>query len=144
MHFQEHTHVKVLLPHWFDDAVRLGMGGLSVDPYEWPDPLLMRAVPGEAGENEGNGDPAKKLRTLDAGKRTLYKTAVWAPDSEIPLVAASGNDVWGGRKILLSPSLELRGGRREAVETGIRRAGYVCYIFGNIFMIGILGVGAPS
>jgi len=135
MHFKEHTHVKVLLPHWFDDAVKLGMGGLSVEPYEWPDPPLMRANPGATveggGEGEGNGDAAKKLRKLDAGKRTLYKTALWTPGSDIPPLTSPGRDVWGGRKILLSPSLELRGGRREAVESGIRRARQVYISFGN-------------
>ena len=34
------TQVKVLLPHWFDDSVRLGICGLSTMAYEWPEPTF--------------------------------------------------------------------------------------------------------
>ena len=50
MHFREETGVNIILPHWFDDAVRLGMGGLSTDVYEWPDPEMLRNPLGVGGQ----------------------------------------------------------------------------------------------
>lgn len=124
----------MLLPHWFDDAVRLGLGGLDTTPYEWPDPVLLRG-PGEADK----GDAAKKAasRKLDVEKRVLYKTAsLWTPSSPLPPVVlpsssssespqreAPTKDVWQGRRVLLGSSLELVGGRKEAVEAGVKRGG---------------------
>lgn len=127
----------MLLPHWFDDAVRLGLGGLDTTPYEWPDPVLLRG-PGEADNND-NDDTAKKSasRKLDVEKRVLYKTAsLWTPSSSLPPVVlpsssssespqqeAPTKDVWQGRRVLLGSSLELVGGRKEAVEAGVKRGG---------------------
>ncbi|KAF9463519.1 hypothetical protein BDZ94DRAFT_1308637 [Collybia nuda] len=139
LHFQEHTHVKVLLPHWFDDAVRLGLGGLDTTPYEWPDPILLKG-PGSIDKNDKE-ESAKKVATrkLDAEKRVLYKTAsLWTPKSPLPPVVLPSSsssesprqeiqakDVWQGRRILLGATLELVGGRKEAVEVGIKRGGGV-------------------
>jgi len=102
----------VLVPHWFDNAVRLGMGGL----------------------------PTKSDLELDSTKRTVYATvAVFTPsmghtttsiDVDAPLAAlgqpetaASTQAVWKGRKVLPSRTLELYRSRREAVQLGIQRAG---------------------
>lgn len=30
MYFQTDTHMKVVLPHWFDDSVKLRVGGLTL------------------------------------------------------------------------------------------------------------------
>jgi hypothetical protein len=122
----------VVLPHWFDDAVRLGMGGLSIAPYEWPDPPLLK---GKHGVNYG----AKKDdgTEQDEAKKSLYATAVMytpAHGSSPPIRPPSPggmdmdnnthlNNVWGGRRILLSRTLRLFAGRRDAVEVGIRRSG---------------------
>src|ERR1700720_1817684 len=35
LHFRDHTNVKVILPHWFDDSVRLGYAALETELYEW-------------------------------------------------------------------------------------------------------------
>lgn len=125
MHFQEYTKVKVILPHWFDDAVRLGMGTLPTAVYEWPDPKILRALPEGAtiGEGEDPNGSAMKMKKLAAEKKALYRTTLWTPGHEVPVgQVGQSKDIWQGRKILLSPSLELTGGRREAVEAGIRRA----------------------
>ncbi|TFK17473.1 hypothetical protein FA15DRAFT_761050 [Coprinopsis marcescibilis] len=42
MHFKPQTGVKIVLPHWFDDCVRLGLPNLDTTPYEWPNPPLLR------------------------------------------------------------------------------------------------------
>jgi hypothetical protein len=109
------TKVKVLLPHWFDDAVRLGIGALPTTEYEWPNPRILRVA------QELQDDDVKKSK-MAAAKKTLFKTAVWTSGEEVPVGAAKQRDIWRGQKILLSTSLELTKGRREAVEAGIERA----------------------
>ena len=116
MHYKQHTGVHVVLPHWFDDAVRLGMGNLPTTEYEWPEPRLLNPM----GEKSGLGKKA------DKDKRMLFKTALWTPGKELPASSGGlGRNIWGGRRILLGASLQLTSGRREAVEAGIRRAGGV-------------------
>ncbi|KNZ74024.1 BRCT-containing protein 1 [Termitomyces sp. J132] len=137
MHFRNDTHVKILLPHWFDDAVRLGIGGLDTTPYEWPDPPMLRAHGAEDGEG-AKGDAMKRsaLRKLDNEKKSLYRTVdllfPGAPlpndeermsESTIESPRGKSKNVWEGRRVLLGRSLELSGSRRDAVEAEIRRAG---------------------
>lgn len=117
MHFKETTGVKVLLPHWFDDAVRLGIGSLPTEEYEWPSPALLRRDP-----NENDEDLQKrKLAKVDGEKKLLYKSTSWVP-GENPLKPES-RDVWKSKRIILASSLDLHGGRRDAVRSGIVRAG---------------------
>ena len=147
LHYQEQTHIKVLLPHWFDDAVRLGIAALDTSPYEWPEPVVLNGpavnvptngVEGEDKDKEKEEAIKKATRKLDADKRTLYKTAsLWDPNDPLPIssepssstsssaspVDTRTKNIWQGRRVLLSSTLELMGGRREAVEVGIVRAG---------------------
>lgn len=134
LHFQEHTKIKVLLPHWFDDVVRLGMRGLDTSPYEWPDPVILRADP------MGIGDVKRDSQKLDGQKKSLFKTALMSfdgdddgeskgidEDAQDPVA----NEVWLGRKIVLSLGLGLREQMREAVAVGIRRAKGVVLLPGS-------------
>ncbi|KAF8058683.1 hypothetical protein FPV67DRAFT_1523362 [Lyophyllum atratum] len=141
LHFQEHTQVKVLLPHWFDDAVRLGLAHLDTTPYEWPDPPFLRSLAGNDNEKDTakeREDAVKRaaLRKLDSEKKTLYRTAELLtpgaplPNGVDPSSQSSGavspkkaKNVWQGRRVLLGRSLVLVDGRREAVEAEIQRAG---------------------
>lgn len=146
LHFQDQTRIKVLLPHWFDDAVRIGMAALDTSPYEWPEPVVLKGPPtpvvgGEGVDKDKEKEEAikKATRKVDAEKRALYKTAsLWTPADPLPMSAeptsstlsvaspvASTKNVWQGRLVLLSSTLELVGGRKEAVEIGITRAGGV-------------------
>ncbi|KAG6825628.1 hypothetical protein H0H92_003009 [Tricholoma furcatifolium] len=136
LHFREDTHVKILLPHWFDDAVRLGTGVLDTTPYEWPDPPLLRPYAGQEGES-AKADAMKRsaLRKLDADKKTMYRTTdLLLPGAPLPTEEETsqsssesprrkGKNVWDGRRVLLGRSLELSGSRRDAVEAEIVRAG---------------------
>jgi hypothetical protein len=72
----------------------------------------------------GAGDVAAAERKvkLTTEKKILFNSALWTPGKEIPLPPQGQRDVWKGRRILLSPSLELTAGRREAVQVGIVRA----------------------
>ncbi|KAK0461234.1 uncharacterized protein EV420DRAFT_1531024 [Desarmillaria tabescens] len=114
MQYQEVTRINIILPHWFDDVIRLGMGSLDVAIYQWPDPPYLKDT------QQSNLDDAKKLRKLDPDKKVLYKTALLRPDSDLSGIPVK--NVWEGRRVLLSTCLELSEGRREAVEKSIRMA----------------------
>lgn len=156
MHYREESGIRIVLPHWFDDAVRLGMGNLPTKPYEWPDPELLKGADGLISEKENIKAKGKAaLADLEQNdiKRNMYATAViFTPnlgrssppaESDISLVlskvpgpknGAHGlnhqqTQVWRGRRIILSRTLELYKGRREAVQAGIERAGGVVLRF---------------
>jgi hypothetical protein len=119
MHYQSTTGIKVLLPHWFDDAVRLGFGGLPTEKYEFPDPAVCQP-PSSAGL-------AKVGSSVE--KRALFKSTLWNENAEEdlpPSITRAGDtatDVWKRRKILLGTGLGISAPRRAAIEAGIERAG---------------------
>ncbi|KAL1658835.1 hypothetical protein GGF50DRAFT_66503 [Schizophyllum commune] len=96
MHNKRDTGMIVLLPHWFDDVIRLGTGKLDTKPYEWPEPAVLA----------GGGKPSGKL---DKEKQQLLATAT----SETVPKSRAG-EVWAGKKLHLAEDLEL-GERREHV-----------------------------
>lgn len=123
MEHQETTKIKVLLPHWIDDATLLGLK-LPTAPYEWPDPKVLHSPP---SEDEAKKEKAEsRSRKLSGAKRAFYKTANWDPDKGGPFpgpVEPLGEKVWRGRKLLLSPSLGLEDERRRALEVVVEAAG---------------------
>ncbi|KAJ7251513.1 hypothetical protein B0H12DRAFT_1119330 [Mycena haematopus] len=123
MQYQDTTHVKVLLPHWFDDAIRLGSGKLPTLPYEWPDPKVLHPLP--SVEEAKIEKTARSSRKLSVSKHMYYKTALWNPDKggPFPGPAEPVAKVWDGRKILLSSSLGLEDERRRVVEEVVKVAG---------------------
>ena len=123
MHFKEQTHVHVLLPHWFDDSVRLGARGLSVESYEWPDPPYLRS-PFEIEKGSAKSKELDAAPELD--KKTLYRSMV---SDEYNALPSQVRKIWDGRRILLSPSLELTSSRRKAVEAGVARCGGIIVPF---------------
>ncbi|KAJ6590014.1 hypothetical protein DFH09DRAFT_1274284 [Mycena vulgaris] len=116
MSHRDQTHLKVLVPDWFDNSVVLGLPDLSTETFEWPDPEVLKRRPATPTDLL----QVKKLQrnSLSPQKKALYKTASWDPSK--PMLATK--DVWGGRRILLSTTLELTGSRRKIVEDGIRQA----------------------
>ncbi|KAJ7096238.1 hypothetical protein C8R44DRAFT_683728 [Mycena epipterygia] len=119
---QEDTKMKILLPHWFDDAVRMGFGKLSTNPYEWPDPQVLHPLPDEV---EGKKEKTERSsHKLGDSKRAFYKTANWDPDKGGPFPGpAEPKPVWDGRKVLLSSSLGLEHARRRVIEEAVEAAG---------------------
>ncbi|KAA1476350.1 hypothetical protein DENSPDRAFT_807059 [Dentipellis sp. KUC8613] len=122
MHFQKDTRMKVLVPHWFDDSVRLGIRGLPTAMYEWPDPAVLKSGKGVDALAESAGTDSRAQGRLSGEKKTLYKTALMAAGQE-GQVARTERDIWRGRRILLSSDLELSDGRKGVVEAGIIRTG---------------------
>ncbi|SJK97533.1 uncharacterized protein ARMOST_00785 [Armillaria ostoyae] len=92
MEYQEVTRINIILPHWFDDVVRLGMGSLDTAIYQWPDPAFLKDT------QQSNLDDAKKIRKLDPNKKVLYKTALLRPDSDISGIPVK-NAVRAGKTI---------------------------------------------
>ncbi|KAG6371485.1 hypothetical protein JVT61DRAFT_9520 [Boletus reticuloceps] len=118
LHFAPQTNMCILTPHWFDDAVRLGRR-IPETPYTWPDPPVLR--PGVTLDVDD--DP---LAT--EGKRRRKPAADTDAEAGDDTNASNEGEhvrVWAGRRVLLSPSLELAGGSRRAIEARIQRAGGV-------------------
>jgi hypothetical protein len=118
MHFAPHTHMSVLTPHWFDDSVRVGRR-VPEGPYLWPDPKVLQ--PGIQVTMDDDdveiGESGKKKRKRSG------ETGLSSPIATEGADRREGVNVWAGRRLLLSRSLELGQGHREAVEANIQRAG---------------------
>jgi hypothetical protein len=120
LEYSPQTGLKIVVPHWFDDSVKLGVRDLDTTPYEWPDPQVLKN-PGKLKSQ----DASKKTRQLDPKKEAMLKIAAWSPSSKIPQIERK--KVFVGRKILLSTTLELDD-RRQGIEAGIERSdGEVVY-----------------
>ncbi|KAF9231646.1 BRCT domain-containing protein, partial [Melanogaster broomeanus] len=118
LHFAPQTHMCILTPHWFDDSIRLGRR-LPETPYTWPDPPILRPGAVLAIEEDPNINDGKRKR------KKAVDQDVEIEEGPSPSIGGEKEKVWGGRKILLSHSLELSQGSRETIEAGIRRAGGV-------------------
>ncbi|KAJ7725655.1 hypothetical protein DFH07DRAFT_1066876 [Mycena maculata] len=118
MNYRDETHIKVLVPLWHDHSVLFGRSDLSTECYEWPDPVAMRPsfeVPSPTKQQQRNSTSPKK--------KVFFTTTAWDSDpSQAKVPISERNNVWGGRRILLSTSLELTGPRRQIVEDGIRNS----------------------
>jgi hypothetical protein len=125
LRYQKETQVKVLVPHWFDDSVRLGIRGLSATAYEWPEPAILTLGKSSPDTDEVGNDLLRPQSKLPRDKRALYKAVLMTAEQETKLGQAETRDIWGSRRILLSPDLELSEGRRKAIEAGITRLGGV-------------------
>ncbi|KAI0278529.1 hypothetical protein BC826DRAFT_649275 [Russula brevipes] len=125
LRYQKDTQVKVLVPHWFDDSVRLGIRGLSATTYEWPEPAILTLGKSSPDTDEVGNDLLRPQSKLPRDKRALYKAVLMTAEQETKLGQAETRDIWGSRRILLSPDLELSEGRLNAIEAGITRLGGV-------------------
>ncbi|KAL5518345.1 ESC4 [Sanghuangporus vaninii] len=114
MHYATATRVKVVLPHWFDDCFKL-LVRLPEDPYVWPDPPLLRT------------NYALSKARLDPSTKALVKASVLEEESANKITAQvrSDRNIWHGKRILLSSTLNLADGRRGAVESSVKRSGGV-------------------
>ena len=123
MHHQKDTQVKVLVPHWFDDSVRLGIRGLSTAAYEWPEPTILTFGKPSPETGEVGDSLLRPQNKLSRDKKALYKAVLMTAEQEMKLGQAEKRDIWGSRRIILSPDLDLSDDRRHAIEAGITRSG---------------------
>ncbi len=119
MHHQNETGVKVILPHWFDDCMRIGRGSVELPRYQWPDPPLLQAP--------GTTEPPKRSQNVDSWKRALFKTA--AADTNYDLSKTGHRPIWGQRRLLLSRNLGITPERKDAIESAIENSGGIVIRF---------------
>ncbi|KAL8680253.1 MAG: hypothetical protein Q9224_000442 [Gallowayella concinna] len=103
---------KIVLPHWFDDCLRIGKR-LEEDPYMLPNPEVLRTKP---------GDPIIETKRVD------MQGASSTQPSELPRVLDSHRsgtrrlDVLKGKKVMLCDDLNigshLRGTIEELIDNG--------------------------
>ncbi|KDQ26961.1 hypothetical protein PLEOSDRAFT_168763 [Pleurotus ostreatus PC15] len=127
-HMAKHAQVqelsmKILLPHWFDDAVRLGTGSLPTEEYEWPEPKILKPSHTKDTGLQITKD-TKKMERTPASKRALIRSQLWTPDASTPMPKPSKN-IWGSRRVLLSYTIGLSPERQLTLESTIERAGGV-------------------
>ncbi|RPD54429.1 hypothetical protein L226DRAFT_493972 [Lentinus tigrinus ALCF2SS1-7] len=116
MHHRAQTKMRVLVPHWFDDTVRLGIRDLPTRNYEWPEPRVFQQRPeGRTSQEDVDYEPPPE-------RMMLYETASLSNEDQKKLRPASRN-VWKGKRLLLGLSLELSDSQRRALHTDIRRQG---------------------
>ena len=116
MHYREQMHVCVVVPHWFDDTVRLGIRDLPTESYEWPNPRVFGDRPeGRTSQEDIDYEPP-------AERMMLYETASLSLSDQKKLKPAQRN-VWNGKRLLLGLSLDLSGQQRNALYADIRRQG---------------------
>ncbi|KAM5536688.1 hypothetical protein V8D89_009615 [Ganoderma adspersum] len=116
MHYREKSGIRVLVPHWFDDTVRLGIRDLPTRNYEWPEPRVFQPRP------EGRTTQEDEEYSPPPGRTVLYDTASFDNDEQRKVRPASRN-VWKGKKLLLGLSLDLSDHQRRALAADIRRQG---------------------
>ena len=116
MHYREKSGIRVLVPHWFDDTVRLGIRDLPTRNYEWPEPRVFQQRPeGRTREEDEEYEPPPE-------RMVLYDTASLDNDEQRK-VRPAARKVWKGMKLLLGLSLDLSDHQRKALSADIRRQG---------------------
>ncbi|KAI0646001.1 hypothetical protein C8Q79DRAFT_967346 [Trametes meyenii] len=116
MHYKDKVDICVLVPHWFDDTIRLGIRDLPTKNYEWPEPRVFQQRPeGRTPQEDVDYEPPPE-RTM------LYDTSSLSNDEQSKLKPAARN-IWNGKRILLGLSLGLSAPHRRAIGTDIRRQG---------------------
>ncbi|KAH8102204.1 hypothetical protein BXZ70DRAFT_986996 [Cristinia sonorae] len=103
--------LTVVVPHWFDDCVRVGQL-IETGPYEWPEPKVLEASWGKEGTERTKSRSPQKL---PADKDAVYASVF--QEGPVP----SPKSVWKGLKLMLS--LDLTDSQRAAHEADIIREG---------------------
>jgi hypothetical protein len=62
-----HFAADIVLPHWFDDVVNLGVRGLPTVKHEWPEPKYLR----------------RRMVWVRVGRRGARKKSVDQRDEEV-------------------------------------------------------------
>ncbi|KAF4164466.1 hypothetical protein CNMCM6936_009048 [Aspergillus lentulus] len=104
--------IKIVLPHWFDDCLKLGRR-IDERPYTLPDPEILRA---------GTDAPIRSSENRDIiGASTLEPTNL--PASIVTAHPRPNLDVFQGKKIMLSADLGIGIHLTNTIVEVIRDAG---------------------
>ncbi|KAJ5730011.1 uncharacterized protein N7483_004519 [Penicillium malachiteum] len=101
---------KIILPHWFDDCLKLGQR-IDERPYILPDPEILRAGP----DDPIRGNVNKSL----AGASTPEPAALPTPNDDERMTPS----VFDGKTIMLSPDLGVGSRLLDSIETVIKQGG---------------------
>ncbi|KAJ5280973.1 hypothetical protein N7478_006345 [Penicillium angulare] len=104
--------IKIILPHWFDDCLKLGQR-IDERPYILPDPEILRADPDDPIRGFGN----KGL----AGASTPEPAAL--PTQSNGVEGTNQRNVFDGKCIMLSPDLSIGTHLLESIEAVVKRGG---------------------
>ncbi|BCR82874.1 uncharacterized protein ACHE_10276A [Aspergillus chevalieri] len=104
--------VKVVLPHWFDDCLKLGRR-IDERPYTLPDPEILRAAPNAPIRSSENRD----IIGASTPAPSTLPTPVASPDTRLHL------DLFGGKNIMFSKDLGIGSHLRETIEEIITEGG---------------------
>lgn len=115
IHFKGDMGLTVVVPHWFDDCVRLGQI-IDPEPYEWPEPKVFEATWGKETEDKDRAK-SRSPQKLPSEKDAVYASVFQKGPVPTP------KSVWRGLKLMLS--LELSKSQRAAHEADIEREGGV-------------------
>ncbi|KAF8335877.1 uncharacterized protein EI90DRAFT_3287772 [Cantharellus anzutake] len=127
-------HPYIVTPHWFDDSIKCRRRQ-NVDQYLFPDPDVLRSgFSLDSWEFRRNSEMRVIWRTdfVDYPTQRLFgATSALQAQNEKQLIvvrtewrASHPNDnIWDGRRVLLSSLLQMGKGRRQAVESELVKAG---------------------
>ncbi|TFY50748.1 hypothetical protein EVJ58_g10905, partial [Rhodofomes roseus] len=121
LHFKEKTGMLVLVPHWHEDSIRLGIRSLPTAEYEWPEPAVFRGDWSTSKQDAAAGEVPPQYR-VTGEKKPFFDTAL-AAGNDLPVTRAPAHNIWNGRRILLGMSLRFSERQRHAHEEDIRREG---------------------
>ncbi|KAJ5929433.1 hypothetical protein N7454_006383 [Penicillium verhagenii] len=110
---------KVVLPHWFDDCLKLGRR-IDERPYTLPDPEILRANPDDPIRGNGNKGLAGALTPEPSAPPTLNGESQGALDLS----------VFDGKCIMLSPDLSIGSRLLESIQAIVKRGGAT--VTGNV------------
>ncbi|THH28633.1 hypothetical protein EUX98_g5551 [Antrodiella citrinella] len=112
--FKGDMDLKVVVPHWFDDCVRIGQQ-IEPGPYEWPDPKVF--APTWDREEAGKKSKLRSPQKLSPEKSAMYASVFQNGPPPEP------KNVWKGFKLMLD--LEMNESQFAAHEADITREGGV-------------------
>ncbi|CAG8006218.1 unnamed protein product [Penicillium olsonii] len=104
----KNLNVKIVLPHWFDDCLKLGRR-IDERPYMLPDPEILR---------EGPDTPIRLRQNKDlVGASTTDPANLPTPHS------SDRRSVFQGKSIMLSPDLGIGSHLQESIQSVLEQGG---------------------
>lgn len=122
---QSATGINIVHPYWFDDCVRTGRH-LHEGPYLInADGSMMsgKKLGGEGGPLRF--EPSREKRRILEESAKSDENLIKECEDASKHKRKPKQDIWKGKSILLSATLNMEGSKRRAVEESIRRAGGV-------------------